>query len=70
MNSMVDFVVDILLLKLLHTKSLEQDIIGPQSFQMCINLLENVSLVSFSQESKKVAALPLQPIVVEAPFQQ
>jgi hypothetical protein len=41
-----------LLPKLLPTKSLEQDIIGPQYFQMYITLFESVSHVSFSQESK------------------
>jgi hypothetical protein len=63
------FVDDTLLLKLLPTKSLERDIIGPLYFQMYISLFGNVSHVSFSQESKKLATLPLQPVVVEALFQ-
>jgi hypothetical protein len=46
------FVVDILLLKLLPTKYLEQDIIGPPYFQMYISLFINVSHVSFLQESR------------------
>jgi hypothetical protein len=43
---------DTLLLKLLPTKSLEHDIIGPLYFQMYISLFGNVSHVEFSQESR------------------
>jgi hypothetical protein len=46
------FVVDILLLKILPTKSSKKDIIGPQYFQMYIILLGNVSRVMFLEERK------------------